>query len=276
MQALQAGTLPEQDLTSNFNTALDFLSPSASRDLQDQLGGPDALGAVLGLSPQDIEQLIQQETGLAVSPAQQMTGLQGLIGMLPDFLNAQTRQGELGVSQEEAAIKGRQADTEAAKAATLQQEEDRLREAFQKGTPQNRQAMFDLNLKQMALQGVDLLGQPIDKTMQRNAFRLLTLGQQNPALTALVRGLVEEGDFDTAGQLLGMDPGALANAWRFAWLGRTSPKGEEGTDFSAVQPGVEPTGAVLGLEADTALNEQADSFVQGLIDLIRSSGTFRD
>ena len=275
-QGIQAGTLPGQDLTSNLNTVLDLLSPSASRDIQEAQGGPQILESILGLGPEEVEQLIRQQTGLAVSPAQQLTSQQGLMELLPALLNAQTRQGELGVKQEEADIKGREADTGAAKAATLQQEEDRLREAFEKGTPQDRQAMFDLNLNQMALEGVDLLGQPIDKTMQRNAFRLLTLGQQNPALTALVRGLVEEGDFDTAGQLLGMDPGTLANSFRFMGLGRRSPKAGEGADLSSVQPGVEPTAAVLGLEADTALNEQADSFVQGLIDLIQSSGTFRD
>jgi len=270
LQGIQSGTLPGQDLTSNLNTALDLLSPSAQRDMQYQMGGPQALESILGLAPEDVEQLIRQQTGLAVSPSQQLTSQSSMLQMLPDLMNARTNQDEVGVKRDELGIKQQEADTSARKTKVLEDEEARLQAAFEKGTPDEKRTLFDLTLRTIALTGLGPDGKPVDKVLQRNAYRLLTIGEQNPQLTALMQGLLEEGDFDSAGQLLGMDPGTLKNSFRFMGLGRRSPKISEGNSLGPVQKRMETPAATQQQDAQNAVEEQVNTYMQGLLEILES------
>lgn len=257
---ITSGNLPEDQLTTTLNTALDFASPSASRDLVEGFGGPSALGATLGLSPEEANALIRQSVGLQISPGQKLESQTSLLGLLPDFIS---KQQELEIKQQEANTKQQEADDKKAKAAadaTLAQKQ--LAFDIENATPEQLRQTFDLNLRTMVLNGMTLDGKTVDRDARARAQRLLSLGQQIPGLSAFIQGLVEEGDFETAGQVLGLPPDSVKN--NFELFG---PNTERGDGPLVPGLGTTPT-AITGPEVSKNLDDAVNQWLQALQSLI--------
>jgi hypothetical protein len=139
-----------------------------------------------------------------------------MMKLIPQFMSA-------GAAQETAAARTREEETRAAElpikereVATKEAAETRLREQFERGTPQDRAALYEMNLKNIALLGTTLDGVQVPRDVRQNAYALLRGTQALPGLSALITELAKSGDWDAAGQLVGLPPKSIENTW-FGW-----------------------------------------------------------
>ena len=198
-QALTRGTLPG-DPISNLNTVLDLLGPSAGQDfLAQQRPVPETLQTLFQLAPQDAEQVVRQATGLSLSPVEQLSGQAAILGLLPDFQKAAAETEKAKAANTQAAAAKTRAGASASLAETAAEREKRLAKQAQQLTPEQR---FEVNLKTIALTGQTLLGSPVPKEVQQNAFKIINRTSAVPGTAGLLGTLLKEGDFEGATTLL--------------------------------------------------------------------------
>lgn len=191
MRLMEAGQLPGNQV-SNVNTILDLLSPSATRDYVEQTQPfiPDQLGQTAGVGPGEAYQFARQALGLQTSPSEELAYQANVAEALPDLINAQTRQGELGVAQKELGIKQQDADTRKAQVELEQAQAER----WAQGTPDEQYQMLQTSIGMMAMYGIGPNGDPVPPDVKRKAEQLWLKQRANPELTAVLTQLIRNGD----------------------------------------------------------------------------------
>lgn len=212
LQQFNAGNLPGHPV-SNWNTILDLLSPSASMDYMEQRGGPQALETAFGIGPDQSSQVIEQMLGLRLSPMQMQTGQTEIMKLFPELQKAQASLGQAAAAQTSADAATRQAGVAEREAGVKEATEARLKEQWEKGTPQDRAALFEMNLKSIALTGTMIDGTQVPKDVRQNAYALLKGFSSMPGVTALISEMAKEGEWEAAGRLVGLPAGALKDTW---------------------------------------------------------------
>lgn len=247
-QQFQAGTLPG-DPTSNLNTILDLLSPSAAADFQDRSGGPAVAQERLGISPEQLDQFINQSLGLQIAPREQLAADTTRFAALPDLMRGQA-------AQETAAARTSEAQTKEKEAGIKSETEARLKKKGAELTPAEADQLFDLQLKQMVLTGVDPKGNPIDAATKGTMFKLLRLTQSSPEALAFINGLAKAGDLESIARLLGVPEDKMERGFF---------QGFEGLLPGATIPGSTGQAAPTG-ESD--IQQFLDADRQSIIDLL--------
>lgn len=252
----------------NLQTLLTMLSPNMSAEIAAQSGGPGALEATFGLDPDQSSQVIRQALGLQLTPQQMATGQLGIMNLIPEFQKAQASLGQAEAAKTSAGAAVRQAGVAEKEADIKQQTETRLRDAWEKGTPQDRATLYEMNLKNIALTGTMLDGTQVSKDVRQNAYALLKGFSTTPGVTALISELAKEGEWDAAGRLVGLPAGALKNTF---W--------SIGVQVSPEAEGIaqEPAGLSFGASGidQEALNQQIqqmqEAFQQNFFQLLEKA-----
>jgi hypothetical protein len=220
---------------------------------------PEALYQQYGLNPNEARQQIMQSLGLVLSPEQQQKGQMGLMELLPKFMS-----GQADIARGEAAKKT--AETGEGELKVKQDTEARELMQFQQGTPQDKAALYEMNLKNIALMGSTIDGKEVPKDVRQNAFALLRGVQQTPGLSQLISQLAEAGEWETAGRLVGLPAGAIQETWR------GHPFLAEGVDVGGLQQGLN-LGETGGMsEADQkALQDMTEGFRNSFFEVLQKA-----
>jgi hypothetical protein len=247
----EQGRLPG-DPGMNLQTVLSMLSPSATNEFQDQFAGPPQVQDVFGLSPDETGAFIRQQLGLDLTPLQEMTGQQGTLDTISEYMKALA-------AQETAAAATTTAETRVTEAQVKVDAEKRLREEFETMSPEEQTQLFDTNLKSMALNGMTIYGEQVDRGTQQNAYRLVLGESAMPGLTALIKSLADNGEWEEAGRLVGLPAGVIQEKW---WVGPKIGEIPPGT----FQQGPAPTGAPQ--QAGDPTDDAVNAWMEGMADVL--------
>jgi hypothetical protein len=223
-QAYLAGRVPGNQ-TSAYNTVLDLLSPGAMAGRL-EAGVPNvneqfaSMFGGMSLNPNELEQMMLQQSGLQMSPVQEATTgaamteaagkyNQSILEAMKWPEEHKLKKGELKVKERQAAVDEQLAGPRAGMLESLGAKYGKEVEAMDRPSPQEIHNRFHRQLESIAMWGLPwneetgthVQGEP-NKEMKQDALKVLGVFQANPSNAAVIGTLLRTGNEQAAFTLI--------------------------------------------------------------------------